>query len=151
VIAEGGAAAVTHDEAFLQTIREAPGDATPKLVYADWLGEHERPDEEHLWRWLAKRGLWPAPRSRYPATANRSSHKVREECRWAWYPEVGAHDVCFDRYRSGKPIPRVAVLPQAVFMELPGRTLQHAFYASEESALLALRVALMTLRKLLEV
>jgi uncharacterized protein (TIGR02996 family) len=31
---------MTHDEAFLQAIREAPDDDGPRLVYADWLDEH---------------------------------------------------------------------------------------------------------------
>jgi uncharacterized protein (TIGR02996 family) len=32
-----------HDEAFLQEIREAPGDDAPRLVYADWLEERGDP------------------------------------------------------------------------------------------------------------
>jgi uncharacterized protein (TIGR02996 family) len=31
---------MTHDEAFLQAIREAPDDDAPRLIYADWLEEH---------------------------------------------------------------------------------------------------------------
>ena len=31
-----------HD-AFLQAIREAPEDDTPRLVYSDWLDEHGDP------------------------------------------------------------------------------------------------------------
>jgi uncharacterized protein (TIGR02996 family) len=31
---------MTHDEAFLQAIREAPEDDAPCLIYADWLEEH---------------------------------------------------------------------------------------------------------------
>jgi uncharacterized protein (TIGR02996 family) len=31
---------MTHDEAFLQAIREAPDDDGPRLVYADWLEDH---------------------------------------------------------------------------------------------------------------
>jgi uncharacterized protein (TIGR02996 family) len=31
---------MTHDEAFLQAIREDPEDDAPRLIYADWLDEH---------------------------------------------------------------------------------------------------------------
>jgi uncharacterized protein (TIGR02996 family) len=31
---------MTHDEAFLQAIRDAPDDDAPRLIYADWLEEH---------------------------------------------------------------------------------------------------------------
>ena len=31
---------MTHDEAFLQSIRETPDDDAPRLIYADWLEEH---------------------------------------------------------------------------------------------------------------
>jgi uncharacterized protein (TIGR02996 family) len=31
---------MTHDDAFLQAILEAPEDDTPRLIYADWLDEH---------------------------------------------------------------------------------------------------------------
>src|SRR5262249_53969078 len=52
----------TDDEAFLRAILAAPGDAAPRLVYADWLdepggprgaylrAEAERPGSETLWR-----------------------------------------------------------------------------------------------------
>ena len=33
---------MTHDEAFLEAIREQPGDDAPRLIYADWLEEHGR-------------------------------------------------------------------------------------------------------------
>jgi uncharacterized protein (TIGR02996 family) len=31
---------MTHDEAFLQAIRDEPGSDAPRLIYADWLEEH---------------------------------------------------------------------------------------------------------------
>jgi uncharacterized protein (TIGR02996 family) len=36
------------DEAFLKAIREAPGDVTPRLVYADWLDESGKPGGDYL-------------------------------------------------------------------------------------------------------
>jgi uncharacterized protein (TIGR02996 family) len=41
---------MTHDEAFLQAIREAPEDDTPRLVYADWLEEHGRSERAEFIR-----------------------------------------------------------------------------------------------------
>jgi uncharacterized protein (TIGR02996 family) len=39
---------VTCGEAFLKAIREAPDDDTPRLVYADWLDEGNRPGGDYL-------------------------------------------------------------------------------------------------------
>jgi uncharacterized protein (TIGR02996 family) len=41
---------MTHDEAFLQAIREAPDDDGPRLVYADWLDEHGQADRAEFVR-----------------------------------------------------------------------------------------------------
>jgi uncharacterized protein (TIGR02996 family) len=41
---------MTHDEAFLQAIREAPEDDAPRLIYADWLEEHGRPERAEFIR-----------------------------------------------------------------------------------------------------
>src|SRR4051794_28353385 len=35
---------MTHEEAFLQAILDAPEDDAPRLVYADWLEEHGQPE-----------------------------------------------------------------------------------------------------------
>jgi uncharacterized protein (TIGR02996 family) len=39
---------VTHDDAFLQSILEAPDDDSPRLIYADWLDERGDPRAEFL-------------------------------------------------------------------------------------------------------
>ena len=39
---------MTHDEAFLQAILEAPEDETPRLVYADWLEDQGDPRGEFI-------------------------------------------------------------------------------------------------------
>ncbi len=39
---------MTHDEAFLQAILEAPDDDTPRLIYADWLEEQDDPRGEFI-------------------------------------------------------------------------------------------------------
>jgi uncharacterized protein (TIGR02996 family) len=41
---------MSHDEAFLQAILESPEDDTPRLVYADWLDEHGRPEQAEFIR-----------------------------------------------------------------------------------------------------
>ncbi len=39
---------MTHDEAFLEAIREAPDDDAPRLLYADWLEERGDPRGEFI-------------------------------------------------------------------------------------------------------
>jgi uncharacterized protein (TIGR02996 family) len=41
---------MTHDEAFLEAIREQPDDDGPRLVYADWLDDHGQPDRAEFIR-----------------------------------------------------------------------------------------------------
>jgi uncharacterized protein (TIGR02996 family) len=41
---------VTHEDAFLQAIREAPDDDTPRLVFADWLDDHGQVDRAEFIR-----------------------------------------------------------------------------------------------------
>jgi uncharacterized protein (TIGR02996 family) len=41
---------MTHDDAFLQAILDAPDDDTPRLVYADWLEEHAEPERAEFIR-----------------------------------------------------------------------------------------------------
>jgi uncharacterized protein (TIGR02996 family) len=39
---------VTEDEAFIRAIVDSPGDDTPRLVYADWLDDHDDPCGSYL-------------------------------------------------------------------------------------------------------
>jgi uncharacterized protein (TIGR02996 family) len=39
---------VSQDEAFLKVVRDAPGDAPPRLVYADWLDDGNKPGGDYL-------------------------------------------------------------------------------------------------------
>jgi uncharacterized protein (TIGR02996 family) len=41
---------MTHDEAFLQAVIESPEDDAPRLVYADYLDDHGRPERASLIR-----------------------------------------------------------------------------------------------------
>jgi uncharacterized protein (TIGR02996 family) len=42
--------AMTHEEAFLEAIREQPDDDTPRLIYADWLEEYGQPERAEFIR-----------------------------------------------------------------------------------------------------
>jgi len=41
---------MTHEEAFIQAMREAPNDDAPRLIYADWLEEHGQADRAEFIR-----------------------------------------------------------------------------------------------------
>jgi uncharacterized protein (TIGR02996 family) len=41
---------MTHEEAFIQAIRETPHDDAPRLIYADWLEEHGQADRAEFIR-----------------------------------------------------------------------------------------------------
>ena len=127
------------EDAFVSDVLRNPGDATPKLVYADWLDEHGRPDLAFAYRWMATRGRHPAlrqrPRARKP---------------WAWwherslameYPED--HD---DIWRSP-----AAVLPLLVFRAFgPEDVLPaHAYSKTFEECVRGLADALKRLRDLM--
>lgn len=53
---------MTHEEAFLRAIVEAPDDPAPRLVFADWLEEHGGGTTPHLIRLFRDR----PPRRREP-------------------------------------------------------------------------------------
>jgi uncharacterized protein (TIGR02996 family) len=41
---------MTHDDAFLQVIAESPDDDAPRLIYADWLQDHDQPERAEFIR-----------------------------------------------------------------------------------------------------
>ena len=47
---EQGIHAMTHEDAFIQAIRETPNDDTPRLIFADWLEEHGQADRAEFIR-----------------------------------------------------------------------------------------------------
>ena len=52
------------EESFLEDIRRHPEDDAPRLVYADWLDEHDEPERAEFIRLqceLARWGGWPEP------------------------------------------------------------------------------------------
>jgi uncharacterized protein (TIGR02996 family) len=50
---------MTADDAFLQAILENPDDDVPRLVYADWLEEHDQPGRAALIRLQCRRARMP--------------------------------------------------------------------------------------------
>jgi uncharacterized protein (TIGR02996 family) len=52
------------EAAFLQSIEANLADATPLLVFADWLEEQGADELAHAWRWMARRGYRPGKRMR---------------------------------------------------------------------------------------
>jgi uncharacterized protein (TIGR02996 family) len=57
---------MNHREAFVQSIREAPDDDVPRLIYADWLEDNGEPERAEFIRFqcaLARGGLAEAERA----------------------------------------------------------------------------------------
>ena len=48
-----------RDLPFLKAIAAAPGDALPRLIFADWLDEQGRDAEAAGQRWAARHGKYP--------------------------------------------------------------------------------------------
>jgi uncharacterized protein (TIGR02996 family) len=126
---------MSPERGFQADIDERPGDATSRLVYADWLEEQGRSDEAFCQRWMAKHGKHPGDRSRPHIQARYS---------WGWWEE-GMPDY--------PPVPRHATLPVAVFLALPKARyyVGHRYYPGRQEAEAALRKALTTLREMLSV
>src|SRR5688572_2032706 len=45
-----GGPPVTHDDAFLEDVAEHPDDDAPRLIYADWLEDHDDRDRAEFIR-----------------------------------------------------------------------------------------------------
>jgi uncharacterized protein (TIGR02996 family) len=75
---------MTHDEAFLQAIREAPDDDGPRLVYADWLDEHGQPNRAEFIRVQCERAAG-VKGARREALLQRAGELLREH----WEEWVG--------------------------------------------------------------
>jgi uncharacterized protein (TIGR02996 family) len=82
---------VTHEEAFLRAVCEAPDDPVPRLVYADWLEEHGGGTTPHLIRLFRDR----PPRRREPLWVSGSPAGLPDGF------EVGYHCGFVDAVRCG--------------------------------------------------
>lgn len=75
---------MTHDEAFLQAVLEAPEDDTPRLVYADWLEEYGQPDRSEFIRVQVELARLPENNLRRPGLEARERDLLRDhEIEWA--------------------------------------------------------------------
>jgi uncharacterized protein (TIGR02996 family) len=68
---------MTHDQAFLQAICEAPEDDTPRLVYADWLEENGQPERAQFIRVQCERERLPPDDPAVPALLAREKKLLR--------------------------------------------------------------------------
>src|SRR5437016_5069770 len=93
-----------HDT-FRQALDQHPEDTTTRLVYADWLEEHARPDHAFAQRWMAHRGMRPGHR-----TTTDSGRRVPERYAWAWWVDGPGMNGVY---------PGHALLPWQVFYTLP--------------------------------
>ena len=89
---------MTHEEAFLQAIREAPDDDGPRLIFADWLEERGDPRGAFIRVQCALERLDPAD----PARADLEDEKraLLDRHEWEWTAPL--HGVASEwRFRRG--------------------------------------------------
>jgi type IV pilus assembly protein PilB len=114
---------MTHDEAFLQAILEAPEDDTPRLIYADWLEEQGDPRGEFI-RLQAQLARMSEDDPHRPGLEDRARLLLEEQSpRWAGSPRdrAAAFAVC-RRFMRGDAVPAGAYLDHAaVFRAAPLR------------------------------
>jgi uncharacterized protein (TIGR02996 family) len=117
---------MTHDEAFLQAVLEAPDDDTPRLIYADWLEEQNDPRGE-LIRLQAQLARVGADDPRRPALEERERRLFAEQApHLSRSPRDQAAAFAFcRRFMRRDTVPAAAYLAHAaVFRAAPLR----AFY-----------------------
>src|SRR3954454_1972729 len=79
---------MTGGEALLRAIIEAPGDDTPRLVYADWLDEHDDPARAEFIRAQCSLDKMADDDPRRPALREREQDLLRQYG-WVWAEELG--------------------------------------------------------------
>lgn len=87
------------EDMFLTTLVMTLDDWTTRLAYADWLEEHDRPDEAYAQRWMASR-------RKHPMERKGEQKFIRKPFMWL------AHMDLPEEYAP-------ASLPQLVFLGLP--------------------------------
>jgi uncharacterized protein (TIGR02996 family) len=76
---------MTPDQAFLQAIRETPADDAPRLIYADWLEEHDQPDRAEFIRMQCSLDSMPAEEPRRADLRQRAAELLQQH----WKDWVG--------------------------------------------------------------
>lgn len=116
---------MTEEQSFLATIDT--GDATLRLVYADWLTEQGREDEARGWRMAADK------EPRYSTDLATAS--------WCWYEDWPSTRDCFG----------LAALPDNVYSRLPddddGDTTQFFGVSRWNTRLAALQAAVIAFQQ----
>ncbi|MCE9567351.1 MAG: TIGR02996 domain-containing protein [Planctomycetes bacterium] len=148
---------MTDREALYRAIIVNPSEDTPRLVYADWLQENDRPEEAEFIRlgcrleasspdhpeyveWLARHGeltIWlaahsPGPKLKFPAGL-----EVSGEADWWRISRRGfPRYIEFDgnHHPSGKAIRSLAASLETAFDTLPTRWLVVRFITNEQLA-----------------
>jgi uncharacterized protein (TIGR02996 family) len=89
-------------DALIRAVYAAPADDAPRLVYADWLDEHDDPARAEFIRLqceLARMTTWAAPRRR--AAEERAAELLREHQK-RWLGDLAAHPGDW-QFRRGFP------------------------------------------------
>jgi uncharacterized protein (TIGR02996 family) len=111
---------MSEDEAFIRAIREAPGDETARLVYADWLDDRSDPRAEYLRAEAAWVALQPADEQYRPLYRRLS--RLAAALDPAWFAAIGrvgqlvrrAWEPVADAFAPEEPSPAPAIdLPRA--------------------------------------
>jgi uncharacterized protein (TIGR02996 family) len=79
---------MTTNEAFLRSIIDAPEDDTPRLVYADWLDDHDNPARAEFIRVQCALDQMPASDPRWP-TLRQREQDLLGQYGWVWAEELG--------------------------------------------------------------
>jgi uncharacterized protein (TIGR02996 family) len=69
---------MSHDDAFMQAILENPDDDTPRLIYADWLDDHEDPARAEFIRLQCRINDLPFEDSSLPDLLGRESQLLND-------------------------------------------------------------------------
>src|SRR5215470_6533504 len=81
-----------HDNAFVLAILEHPEDDTPRLVFADWLDEHDQPERAEFIRLQVRLTAMPEWNDEHRRIMERESELLRVH-RAAWAVELGIFDL----------------------------------------------------------
>ena len=86
-----GSVPMDEEAAFLKSVDSAPRDHLPRLVYADWLDEQERPDQAEFLRLLCQ----ATQRSRHSIATRKRLGELRMVLDGAWASRVkrGLHEL----------------------------------------------------------
>jgi uncharacterized protein (TIGR02996 family) len=79
---------MNHHEAFLRAVIDEPDDDTPRLVYADWLDEHDDPARAEFIRVQCSLAKMPADDPRRPALQQREK-ELLGQYGWVWAEHLG--------------------------------------------------------------